>query len=388
MTVALWVTPEKIMASAGTFATSAKSVKYMTDQMLHIVKSLNTVWQGSPSALYIQKFYALDNDMQQIYRKIMEHSKDLQQMAETYQKAEDHNVSISSALPTGILSAAPGGAGGSDSGADKGEGQTAKLQTDASNTPGEKPKEGAVLQGAIQGSVGIASGSLSGNLLGYSYDTESGLTVKYKTDEATGKKNFDSLGVKYGAKGEVHVAQGTAEGHLGAVSGSVTGAVGKVSAIGSVGASLYKDGKLMPQISANAEIKGTILEGSANVAAGSDNNDIHVKASGEVLSAKAEANVNAGKINFTDSSGNKKSGVGVQAEVGAEAYVASGKIKGGLKIFGVDINCVLSGHAGGASAKVGGHVTTGGVGGSVDVGLGAGVGLDFSIDWSNFKFGW
>ena len=77
MTGTLRVTPEKIMASAGTFATSAKSVKYMTDQMLHIVKSLHAVWQGSPSALYIQKFYALDNDMQQIYRKIMEHSKDL-----------------------------------------------------------------------------------------------------------------------------------------------------------------------------------------------------------------------------------------------------------------------------------------------------------------------
>ena len=378
MTGTLRVTPEKIMESAGTFATSAKSVKYMTDQMLHIVKSLHAVWQGSPSALYIQKFYALDNDMQQIYRKIMEHSKDLQQMAETYQKAEDHNVSVSSALPTGILAAAPGG--------DKE--QTAKPQADTSNTPGEKPKKGAVLQGAIQGSVGIASGSLSGNLLGYSYDTESGLTVKYKTDEATGKKNFDSLGVKYGAKGEVHAAQGTAEGHLGIVSGSVTGTVGKVSAAGSIGASLYKDGKLTPQISANAEVKGTVLEGSANVAAGSDNNDIHVKASGEVLSAKAEANVNAGKINFTDADGNKKSGVGVQAEVGAEAYVASGKLKGGIKILGVDIDIGLSGHAGGASAKVGGHVTTGGVGGSVDVGLGAGIGLDFSIDWSDFKFGW
>ena len=79
---------------------------------------------------------------------------------------------------------------------------------------------------------------------------------------------------------------------------------------------------------------------------------------------------------------------GVQGEAGAEAYVAEGEVSGGLDIMGVKVDVGLKGKLGGAGAKAGGHISTGGVTANASLGFLAGVGLDVSIDWTNFKWKW
>ncbi len=394
----LRVTPEKMMVSAVAFASTATDIKRITDQMLNIVKSLNSIWEGNLSTLIIRKFCSLDNDMKRMYRMVLEHATDLREMAENYKKAEDFNHSLSNALPTGLLSSRLGTLSRQSSVLNV-DGKYG--QADAEN-PGVYPNKesfggkASVVQGAIQGGMVVpilsngvtAEGSLSGNLLGGSYGTTGGIEYKTKVDETTGEKSFDSLGINYGIKGEVHAAAGNAEGRFGFVSGSADATVGKVSAMGAIGATLFEKGKLSPQISASANVKATAVEGNASVSAGTDNNNVHAKAAGDLLSAKAEIKGGAGVITYEDDEGNSKAGIGVQAEAGAEAYMATGKLQGGIKIFNIDIDVGVTGHVGGASAKAGGRITTGGVGASIDLGLLLGLGLDISIDWSDFKFSW
>lgn len=223
--------------------------------------------------------------------------------------------------------------------------------------------------------------SLEGELLGASYEKklESGMTI-----DKDG--NIDSLTLlEAELGGEVHLAKGSASGSWGRLSGNASAAVGVVSAVGTIGASLFKDGKFAPQIGAKAEAKAVAVQGEVEGKYGSEDFNAHGKAEGEVGTASASAEAQLGKVTYTDKNGNEVTGWGAKAEAGAEAYIATGKVSSGITIFGVDIDVGLEGKFGGAGAKVGGGVTSGGVGGSVSLGAGVGLELDISIDWTDFK---
>ncbi len=243
------------------------------------------------------------------------------------------------------------------------------------------PLEGSALNGEIgmEGEIlGFsAGGSASGSLLNGSLKMKGVLGAKF--DEKSGE--LDELGVGVGIKGEGHLASGKLEGHIGYAKGEVEGNVGNISASGEIGATLYEDGKLQPQI--KAELKGEVsaAEGSAELQFGSDDFNRHVKASGKVLGA--EAGVKGG-VGFIEDKDGKKV-FGVQAEASAEAYLAEGEVSGGITLFGIKIDASISGKAGGAGVKAGGSATASGVSGEIGAGLGLGLGLKLSIDWSDFK---
>lgn len=100
----LKVTPEKLSTSSSEFATQASTVNQLTQQMLQIIRGTNSTWQGEAATAYTQKFNSLDEDMQQIYRMIMEHSTDLQEMATTYQQAEQANMELGESMKTNVIS--------------------------------------------------------------------------------------------------------------------------------------------------------------------------------------------------------------------------------------------------------------------------------------------
>lgn len=139
---------------------------------------------------------------------------------------------------------------------------------------------------------------------------------------------------------------------------------------GSIKASLYKDGKLQPELSASAKAEINMVSGKVNAQKGDDNLNVHAEAEGKagVASVKAEASV-------TDE--------GLKLEAGAEAYAVKGKLKGGIKVFGVKIDLSVEGGAGGASATVGGEVSTTKASGKLGAGLGLGAGIEVSIDWKD-----
>lgn len=221
--------------------------------------------------------------------------------------------------------------------------------------------------------------SLEGELLGASYEKklESGITI-----DKDG--NIDSLTLlEAELGGEAHLAKGSASGSWGRLSGNASAAVGVVSAVGTIGASLFKDGKFAPQIGAKAEAKAVAAQGEVEGKYGSEDFNAHGKAEGELGTASAYAETQVGLVTYKDKNGNEVTGWGAKGEVGAEAYLATGKVSGGYTIFGIDIDVGLEGKVGGAGVTAGGGVTTGGIGGSVSLGAGLGLGLDVSIDWTD-----
>ncbi len=266
----------------------------------------------------------------------------------------------------------------------------AKKESGADSKPQES---GSVLSGELSGSTELpgginAAGMVSGELLGYSHKKKGEFGITYKKNKETGEYELDGIGAEIGIEGEGHAAKGKVKGSIGFLSGETEGAIGKVSGSGSLGASLFRDGKFAPNLHGKIDGEATAVEGSAKTSVGTENNNAHISADGKLLTAEGKGEVAAGVITYEDDDGETKTGIGVKAEIGGEAYLATGKVKGGFTIFGVNIDIGVKGHLGGGSAKAGGHITSGGIGGSLDVGFLAGLGLDFNIDWSNFKFGW
>lgn len=220
------------------------------------------------------------------------------------------------------------------------------------------------------------SGTAEGELLGGSIKTKS--KAKWNIQDG-------DVGIDKSIEAEGHLAKGKLKGSIGLLGGEISGTVGSVGATGKVGASLFKDGKLSPALEAKLKAEASVAKGDASLSFGNDEFDAHGKASGTLLGAEAEIGGGAGVITYKDSAGTTKTELGVKGKAGAEAYLAQGKISGGIKIFGIKIDVGVEGKAGGAGASAEGRVTTGGVSGKIGAGLGLGAGLELSIDWSNFS---
>ncbi len=386
MTGTLRVAPEKLIATASSFASCASRIQRLTDSMMNTVGALNAGWKSTSADIYFSKFRSLSQDMQKMHRLIVEHSNDLKQMAENYKNSENKNISSFGALPSNFFSE-----GGDTVGVSK---APEPATGGGTTTPsGDKDHTFAVVQGSVSSGVTLSNGvnvgsHASGNVLGGSYKTEKQFGVEWEEDEKTGEMKLDSVGIGYGAEGEVHLAEGEIGSNIGPLSGTIGGTVGQVSASGSVGASLWKDGEFSPQLALDGSLGASGVTGKANLNLGSENNNGHIDLEGTVGEAEVKGGVGIGKVTYEDAKGNVKTAYGVKGEVGAEAYALTGKASGGITIFGIDIDIGISGKLGGAGASAGGTITKGGVKGSVSAGALAGLGLEISIDWTDFKFGW
>lgn len=98
----LKVTPEKLTQAASEFQASGKNINAMTSEMMGIVDSLKSVWQGNAANEYAGRFNGLRDDIEKINRMIEEHVNDLNEMAIEYQNAEDQSVEESMSLVSDI----------------------------------------------------------------------------------------------------------------------------------------------------------------------------------------------------------------------------------------------------------------------------------------------
>lgn len=238
----------------------------------------------------------------------------------------------------------------------------------------------SVFSGGISGS-GNAWGVPCAGALGYSllgYDTDTIAKASWNLEKG-------NAGLKYGGKFSVYGAQGSASGNFGVLGGSAQGSVGNAAVSGTVNATLFENGHFTPSIGLEAKAEASVLKGKAEGYVGSKDNNVHVKGRGTVLGAEAKAEGKLGVITTTDpKTGEKVTSYGVKGTAAAEAYLAEGRVSGGVTIFGIDIDVGVSGKAGGAGVKVGGSVTTNGISGEVGAGLGLGAGVEVSVDWSDF----
>ena len=99
----LLVTPEALQQKSQTFRSMAVQVKALHDDMVNRVNATASGWEGNAADAYRAKFAALQSAMDTINRMIMEHSTDLEQMAQTYMDAENQNASLVDSLPASTL---------------------------------------------------------------------------------------------------------------------------------------------------------------------------------------------------------------------------------------------------------------------------------------------
>lgn len=104
MTGTLKVTPEKLISTSGEFKSKGQTIRNLTQQMLQIVNSTSSIWEGTAQSTYVNRFKALDGDMAQIQAKINEHVSDLNEMAENYKKAESTNTQNIGGLSSDYIS--------------------------------------------------------------------------------------------------------------------------------------------------------------------------------------------------------------------------------------------------------------------------------------------
>lgn len=98
------VSTSKLRSTASEFQNSANQIKSLTSQMTSIVNGLSgQIWTGEASNTYKQKFQGLNDDIEKMIKYINEHVSDLQQMAATYESAENENQSQASGLSSDVI---------------------------------------------------------------------------------------------------------------------------------------------------------------------------------------------------------------------------------------------------------------------------------------------
>lgn len=100
----LRVTPEKLQATASSFAGIGTTVKNLTQQMTSIATGLSgQVWSGEAATAYVNKFNGLQDDMERIYKLIKEQSDDLIAIAQEIIVAENTNTELVNSLSSDVI---------------------------------------------------------------------------------------------------------------------------------------------------------------------------------------------------------------------------------------------------------------------------------------------
>lgn len=142
-------------------------------------------------------------------------------------------------------------------------------------------------------------------------------------------------------------------------------------------ASLSHNGVAVPSFGASGEAKASVASGEVEHTVGLEKYNIHGGAEGYVVGAEANAEAKFGVM--------EDGSYSASLEAGAGAYLAKGEVSAGFTVFGIDID-----------AKIGGNIGVGGKAGisletdsfDISAGLSAllGVEAEVSIDWSDI--GW
>lgn len=235
--------------------------------------------------------------------------------------------------------------------------------------------DGHLAKGQVDAYLGNAKTTIVGIVgnIAVSGNVNAGLMKNGKLDPSIG------IGLKAG----VSAAKGQVDAYLGETKATIAGIVGNVAVSGNVNASLMKNGKLAPSIGIEGKAEASVVKGEFGIKHGSDKNDVHLKLAGEGLAAEASAKANFGKIESEDSDGNRVTKYGWETRVGAEAYLAKGKIEGGFKFCGIKVDLSVGGKLGGAGARLGGSITNSSASGEIGLGFVAGLGINVNVDWSN-----
>ena len=92
------------LSTSAEFSSQGNTIISLTGEMMNIVASMSSVWEGEAASSYMTKFKSLESDIQTLNRMIQEHVNDLEQMATLYSTAEQQNVDDAASLSSGVIS--------------------------------------------------------------------------------------------------------------------------------------------------------------------------------------------------------------------------------------------------------------------------------------------
>ena len=95
----LKVTPSVLRNKAGEFESVRGSVMSLIDTMTAKVNGLSSTWQSEAYTAYKNAYAGLEDDIQRLNRMISEHVKDLNEIAELYDKADVEAQNVAGGLP-------------------------------------------------------------------------------------------------------------------------------------------------------------------------------------------------------------------------------------------------------------------------------------------------
>lgn len=93
---------QDLRTEASNFDEHATAVRKVTDQMLELVESTSSVWEGEARNKYNSQFQQLRNNMNFIYEMCHEYSTDLIDIAKNYEAAETDNVATAGRLKADV----------------------------------------------------------------------------------------------------------------------------------------------------------------------------------------------------------------------------------------------------------------------------------------------
>lgn len=98
------VDPQKLISTSEEFGGTGNQIKTLTDNMISIIDSTKSVWEGDAATTYNTKFHQLQDDMDKMHRMIQEHVRDLIDMAQQYIDAENINIDTGNSLAGDVIS--------------------------------------------------------------------------------------------------------------------------------------------------------------------------------------------------------------------------------------------------------------------------------------------
>ncbi len=93
---------QDLRTEASNFDTHANEIQQITNKMLELVESTNSLWRGEARDRYATQFAGLSDEMKVIYDMCHEYYTDLMDIAKNYETAENDNTTTANALKADV----------------------------------------------------------------------------------------------------------------------------------------------------------------------------------------------------------------------------------------------------------------------------------------------
>ena len=97
------VKPETLYQKSEVVLSEIQKMKSEFESLQNIVNRMPLYWQGEASDTYRAEYGSINPDLNQMFRRLMEHVTDLKKMSAQYSDAEKVNEQLANELPADVI---------------------------------------------------------------------------------------------------------------------------------------------------------------------------------------------------------------------------------------------------------------------------------------------